>query len=88
MAKFPFTRMRLMRQHQFTRSMMSENRLSASDLIYPMFILEGKNRTESIPSLPGIERMSIDLVIKEAEVLVELGVPAIAIFPVTPVELK
>jgi len=88
MVKFPGTRMRRMRQHQFTRSMMAENTLSASDLIYPMFILEGKNRVETISSMPGIERMSIDLLIKEAEALVELGVPAIAIFPVTPVDLK
>ena len=88
MAKFPATRMRRMRQHQYTRSLMAENSLSASDLIYPMFILEGKNRTESIPSMPGIERMSIDLLVKEAEILVELGIPAVAIFPVTPLDLK
>lgn len=86
--KFPNTRMRRMRQHNYTRSMMAENRLSAADLIYPMFVLEGKNRTEKISSMPGIERMSIDLVIKEAEQLCELGVPAIAIFPVTPLDFK
>lgn len=85
---FPRTRMRRMRQHTYLRDMMAENRLTASDLIYPMFILEGKNRTESIASMPGIERMSIDLLLKEAETLVELGVPAIAIFPVTPSDLK
>lgn len=67
---------------------MAEHRLSASDLIYPMFVLEGKNRSESVPSMPGIERVSIDLLIKEAEQLVELGIPAVAIFPVTPGELK
>lgn len=88
MNNFPATRMRRMRQHQFTRSMMAENQLSASDLIYPMFVLEGKNRIETISSMPGIERMSIDLLIKEAETLVELGIPAIAIFPVTPPDLK
>lgn len=86
--QFPNTRMRRMRQHNYTRSMMAENRLSAADLIYPMFVLEGKNRTEKISSMPGIERMSIDLVIKEAEQLRELGVPAIAIFPVTPLDFK
>lgn len=86
--KFPSTRMRRMRQHAFTRNMMVEHQLSASDLIYPMFVLEGINRKEAIPSMPGIARLSIDLVIKEAEELVELGVPAIAIFPVTPMELK
>jgi porphobilinogen synthase len=86
--QFPNTRMRRMRRHNYTRSMMAENQLSAADLIYPMFVLEGKNRTETISSMPGIERMSIDLVIKEAEQLCELGVPAIAIFPVTPLDFK
>lgn len=85
---FPNNRMRRMRQHNYTRLMMAESRLSAADLIYPMFVLEGKNRTEQISSMPGIERMSIDLVIKEAEQLCELGVPAIAIFPVTPLDFK
>lgn len=85
---FPNTRMRRMRKHSYTRAMMAESVLSASDLIYPMFVLEGKNRSEVIPSMPGIERVSIDLLIKEAEELVELGIPAMAIFPVTPGELK
>lgn len=85
---FPNTRMRRMRSNDYTRSMMAENRLSAADLIYPMFVLEGKNRTENIASMPDIQRMSIDLVIKEAEQLVQLGVPAIAIFPVTPLDFK
>lgn len=85
---FPHVRMRRMRRHAFTRDMMAESRLSAADLIYPMFVVEGKNRTEAIPSMPGIERVSIDLLIKEAEQLVELGVPAIALFPVTPMDLK
>lgn len=86
--QFPATRMRRMRQHTFTRQMMAEHQLTVSDLIYPMFVVEGINRKEAVPSMPGIERLSIDLVIKEAEELVELGVPAIAIFPVTPMELK
>ena len=85
---FPQTRMRRMRKHDYTRAMMAEHRLSTSDLIYPMFVLEGKNRSELVPSMPGIERVSIDLLIKEAEQLVELGIPAMAIFPVTPAELK
>ncbi len=88
MVKFPASRMRRMRQQHFTRAMVAENTLSTSDLIYPMFILEGKNRREAIPSMPGIERMSIDLLLEEAKELVELGVPAIAIFPVTPMDLK
>lgn len=87
-AHFPDIRMRRLRQHSFTRAMVAEHRLTASDLIYPMFVLEGKNRTEQVASMPGVERLSIDLLIKEAEELVELGIPAIALFPVTPPELK
>lgn len=87
-ATFPNSRMRRMRKHNYTRAMMAENALSASDLIYPMFVLEGKHRSEVVPSMPGIERVSIDLLIKEAEELVKLGIPAMAIFPVTPGELK
>ncbi|MDH5546313.1 MAG: porphobilinogen synthase [Gammaproteobacteria bacterium] len=85
---FPFTRMRRMRRDEFSRRLMRENTLSTNDLIYPMFVLEGENQRQSIPSMPGVERISIDLLLKEAEQLVELGVPAIALFPVTPVEKK
>jgi porphobilinogen synthase len=67
---------------------MAENQLSVNDLIYPVFVLEGKNRREAIESMPGIERLSIDLLLIEAKELVELGVPAIAIFPVTPTDKK
>lgn len=62
---------------------MAENQLSVNDLIYPVFVLEGKNRRENIESMPGIERLSIDLLLEEAKELVDLGVPALAIFPVT-----
>ncbi len=86
--QFPATRMRRMRSNDFSRRLMQENTLTVNDLIYPMFILEGKNRRESIDSMPGIERLSIDLLLKEAAELVELGIPAIAIFPVTPAEFK
>jgi porphobilinogen synthase len=67
---------------------MAENQLSVNDLIYPVFVLEGKNRRESIESMPGIERLSIDLLLEEAKELVDLGVPALAIFPVTPADKK
>jgi porphobilinogen synthase len=67
---------------------MAENQLSVNDLIYPVFVLEGKNRREAIESMPGIERLSIDLLLLEAKELVELGVPALAIFPVTPADKK
>jgi porphobilinogen synthase len=85
---FPQTRMRRMRSNSFTREMMAEHQLSPKDLIYPMFAIEGTNRSEAIPSMPGIQRMSIDLLIKEAQQLVELGIPALALFPVTPADLK
>ncbi|EDQ02642.1 delta-aminolevulinic acid dehydratase [Shewanella benthica KT99] len=80
--------MRRMRKHDFSRRLMAENTLSVNDLIYPMFVLEGNNRTETIASMPGIERYSIDLLLKEAAELVELGIPLIALFPVTPAEKK
>ncbi len=85
---FPQRRMRRMRKHDFSRRLMAENQLSVNDLIYPMFVLEGNNRTEEIASMPGIERYSIDLLLKEAEEIVKLGIPLIALFPVTPAEKK
>lgn len=88
LGSFPYTRMRRMRKNDFSRRLMRENVLTTNDLIYPMFILDGENRKESISSMPGIERMSIDLLVKEAKELVDLGIPAIAIFPVTEQDLK
>ncbi|KPH62966.1 delta-aminolevulinic acid dehydratase [Pseudoalteromonas porphyrae] len=85
---FPYTRMRRMRRSDFSRRLMAENQLSVNDLIYPVFVLEGENRREAIESMPGIERLSIDLLLDEAKELVELGIPAVAIFPVTPVDKK
>ena len=85
---FPQRRMRRMRKHDFSRRLMAENQLTVNDLIYPMFVLEGTNRSEKIASMPGIVRYSIDLLLKEAEELVELGIPLIALFPVTPAEKK
>lgn len=85
---FPARRMRRMRKHDFSRRLMAEHQLSVNDLIYPMFILEGKNRSEQVESMPGVQRLSIDLLLAEARELVALGIPAIALFPVTPSELK
>lgn len=87
-SQFPNSRKRRMRKDAFSRDLMAENQLTVKDLIYPMFVVEGKDRTETVDSMPGIQRQSIDLVLKEAETLVELGVPAIALFPVTPIEKK
>ena len=85
---FPWTRMRRMRRDDFSRRLMRESHLCADDFIYPMFVLEGQNRREAVASMPGIERVSIDLLLKEAEELVDLGIPMVALFPVTPVEQK
>ncbi len=85
---YPFTRMRRMRRDDFSRRLMRETVLTPDDLIYPVFVLEGKGEREPVPSMPGIERMSIDLLVEEARQLVHLGVPAMALFPVTPPEAK
>ena len=85
---FPARRMRRMRKHDFSRRLMAENQISVNDLIYPMFILMGKNRRETVESMPGIERLSIDLMLQEAEYLAKLGVPAIALFPVVSQDFK
>ncbi len=85
---FPYTRMRRMRHDDFSRRLMQEHTLTVNDLIYPVFVLDGENRKETIPSMPGIERVSIDLLVKEAVLLADLGVPAMAIFPVTPSDKK
>ncbi|MDX5364341.1 MAG: porphobilinogen synthase [Pseudazoarcus pumilus] len=79
---FPATRMRRMRRDDFSRRLMREHRLTADDLIYPVFVLDGEDRVEAVPSMPGVERMSIDRLLKVAAEAVELGVPAIALFPV------
>jgi porphobilinogen synthase len=85
---FPQVRMRRMRRDDFSRRLMRESHISVDDLIYPMFILEGKKQREAVPSMPGIERLSMDNLLKEAEQLLNLGIPAIALFPVTPTEKK
>ncbi|WP_257291281.1 porphobilinogen synthase [Endozoicomonas sp. ONNA1] len=85
---FPASRPRRMRFDDFSRRLMRENHLTPNDLIYPLFILEGSNHREAIPSMPGIERMTVDELIREGEELLELGIPAIALFPVTPAEKK
>ena len=85
---FPETRMRRMRKDDFSRRMMRETVLTPNDLIYPVFVLEGENQREAVPSMPGVDRLSIDLLLKEAKELVSLGVPAVALFPVTPLDCK
>ena len=77
-----------MRRDDFSRRMMRETVLTANDLIFPMFVLEGARRREAVTSMPGVERVSIDELVKEAAQVAELGIPAIALFPVTPANCK
>ena len=85
---FPASRMRRMREHDFSRRLMAEHQLTVNDLIYPMFIIEGDNERQAIASMPGIERVTLDLLLQEARELADLGIPAIALFPVTPQDKK
>ena len=86
--QFPNNRMRRMRYSDFSRRLMRENYLTTDDLIYPMFIIEGHNQRQAVASMPGVERLSIDLLVAEAKELMALGIPAIALFPVTPLSAK
>ncbi|MDD5174820.1 MAG: porphobilinogen synthase [Sterolibacterium sp.] len=85
---FPLTRMRRMRRDDFSRRLMREHALTSSDLIYPVFVLDGSNRIEPVASMPGIARMSLDRLLPVAERAFTLGVPAIALFPVIANNLK
>jgi len=87
-AGYPMVRKRRMRRDDFSRRLMRESVLTTNDLIYPMFVLEGEQRREPVASMPGIERVSIDLLLEEAAELVALGIPMVALFPVTPQEKK
>jgi porphobilinogen synthase len=85
---FPLTRMRRLRQSPWTRALVNETTLSASNLIWPLFILPDPKGDEPISSLPGVSRRGIELLLKDVEEAIELGIPAVALFPVTPKELK
>lgn len=86
--EFPSTRLRRMRYSDFSRRLMRETSLSPDNLIYPMFVIEGQSRRQTVDSMPGIERVSVDELVREAESLVELGIPALALFPVTAPSAK
>ncbi|MCZ6898117.1 MAG: porphobilinogen synthase [Betaproteobacteria bacterium] len=86
--QFPQKRMRRMRRDKFSRRLMQENHLHADDFIYPVFVLNGKNRKEKIPSMPGVIRQSADMLMQQAEKCLQLGIPALAIFPVIEPNLK
>ena len=86
--QFTQKRMRRMRRDKFSRRLMRENHLHADDFIYPVFVLNGKNRKEKIPSMPGVIRQSADMLMQQAEKCLQLGIPALAIFPVIEPNLK
>lgn len=87
-ARFPAARPRRMRRDAFSRRLMRENGLTPDDFIYPVFVLEGSGEREPVASMPGVERLSIDLLVKEAREVAALGIPAMALFPVTPQSAK
>lgn len=86
--RFPRTRMRRNRNNAWSRSLVAENRVSVADLIWPVFVIEGENRREPVPSMPGVERLSADLLVDAVEDAAQLGVPAVALFPYVEPELK
>jgi len=88
LSKFPHKRMRRLRRDSFSRRLVRENQLQTADFIYPVFVLDGANREEKVDSMPGVSRMSADLLMKKAEQCLMLGVPAIALFPVIDTGLK
>ena len=79
LGKFPSVRMRRMRHDDFSRRLMRESRVSVDDLIYPVFVIEGNNKRVQVPSMPGVERLSLDLLLKQAEECVKLGIPVMAL---------
>jgi porphobilinogen synthase len=87
-SQYPAVRMRRMRRDPFSRALMRENTVTASDLIYPVFILEGQNQRQQVASMPGVERVSVDLLMKVAEECVALGIPVLALFPMVDASLK
>jgi porphobilinogen synthase len=87
-APFPINRPRRLRRDDFTRNLVREHGLSVNDLIYPVFVLEGQQRREAVASMPGVERLSLDLLLPVAEQCVALGIPVMALFPVISAHLK
>lgn len=88
LGQYPQTRMRRMRRDKFSRDLMREQILTSADFIYPVFVLEGSKKFEDVKSMPGVQRKTLDLLLKDAEQCTRLGVPAIAIFPVIQAGLK
>ena len=88
MSSYPQIRMRRLRRHDWTRRLVAENMLSPAAFIWPVFVIEGDNRREPVASMPGVERLSVDLVVEAAKEAAALGIPVIALFPQTPTVLK
>ncbi len=88
MSAYPALRMRRLRRHDWTRRLVAETTLSPADLIWPVFVIEGENKREAVCSMPGVERLSVDLVVTAAKEAFALGIPVIALFPQTPAALK
>lgn len=88
LGKYPAVRMRRMRKDEFSRRLMREHRLTTDDLIYPVFIIDGKNRTVAVDSMPGVQRYTIDQLLRHADTCVKAGIPAIALFPAIERTLK
>src|SRR5882672_8841862 len=86
--EYPAVRMRRMRRDEFSRRLMREHVLTADDLIYPVFVLDGKSRTEKVASMPGVERMTVDKLLSLAEQCLRLRIPVLALFPVIEQRLK
>jgi len=88
MSSYPALRMRRLRRHDWTRRLVAENALSPADFIWPVFVIEGDNKREAVSSMPGVERLSVDLLVQAAKEAAQLGIPVIALFPQTPAGLK
>src|SRR5260221_10546672 len=88
MSTSPALRMPRLRRHDWTRRLVAENTLSPVDFIWPVFVIEGENKREAVSSMPGVERLSVDLVVTAAKEAAALGIPVIALFPQTPAALK
>ncbi len=88
LGQFPQTRLRRLRRHDWSRRLVAENVLTPSDLIWPLFVLEGKGERQAVASMPGVERLSVDLIVSAAKEAASLGIPALALFPYTDPKLR
>lgn len=85
---FPGRRLRRLRRHDFSRRLVAENQVTVNDLIYPVFVMEGKATRQEVPSMPGVYRLTIDELVKEAEIVAKLGIPVLSLFPVIEADKK